>query len=165
MTLPAPIFRLSLLPLAILYAWITTWTEDLVVGALAVAMIFTTVLMILRGVKDDISPMEAGVLATLWGALSLAALFPIASRATPGICTDSILTFEIALAFFVTGGIATWAHIWSKHLFPASGKGLTRSEQKWINAVPVWLVSIISLAPLGLMAATVDRGACAPGTE
>lgn len=164
MTFAAPIIRLSFLPLACLYAWIATSTGDTLIWAATIAMSLITAVMILRGIMEEPSPAEAGAIMISWGVLALSAAFPAASFMTPGICTDSVLTFEAVLAFFAIVSIITWSHLWSKRLYPTNRKGLTRSEQQWVRKQPVKALFGLSVIPFGIMALVIDRGACVPET-
>jgi len=164
MTPGALILRLSLLPMAGLYALLSTSTEAWVVLPVAGLLLAGLAALILRGLGETPSPFESGAILVVLAALTLAPLPLVASWVTPGLCTDGSLWHEIALIGFAYCGMALFSHHCAKALLPAHGQSLTRSERGFLDGLRIGPLAFPAL-PIGVTALIlIDRGACVPGT-
>jgi hypothetical protein len=153
--------RLALLPCSAFYLYLSMVSDQSLALFAAGGFMTALIILVLRGINEEISPVEAGSLWLIALSAFLSAVPTLASIHSPGLCTDQVATYEIAMLFSIYGGIILGAHQLSKHFLPADMKAMSKPRARRFMSVPghsMWILTLPFLATGYLM---FSMGTCA----
>lgn len=154
--------RLTLLPCSAFYLYLSMISGQTLPLFVAAGFMVALVGLVLRGIGEELGAVEVGILwlVTLCSALSAVPL--LASIYSPGLCTDQVNTYEVAMMMAIYGGTITGAHHLSKRYLPVDLKAMSMPRARRFMSVPgqsMWLLTLPFFAT-GYLVFT--KGVCAP---
>jgi len=136
--------RLVLLPCSAFYLYVSIMTGQKLALLMAAGFMLALVMLVLRGINEEISGAERGILWITAITAILAAVPALSSFYTPGVCTDMVSTYEIAMLISIYGGTITAAHLLSKRCLPADMKTMSKMRARRFMSVPghsMWILT------------------------
>lgn len=159
----AILLRLGLVPCGLLYGWLSLGADSRHVTVVAGLFLCAFVAVILRGLDEEMGAVEGGILAIIIGAAGLATLPSLASRYTPGVCTDQSQVYEIALVALMYLGTITGAHLIGKSGQRTNVFSMSDAQYRAVSRTPSWLCWLIPALLLSPAFILLAEGVCAPG--
>jgi hypothetical protein len=154
--------RLALLPCSAFYLYLSMVSDQSLALFAAGGFMVALIILVLRGINEDISPVEAGTLWLIALSAALSAVPTLASIHSPGLCTDQVKTYEFAMMMAIYGGTITGAHHLSKRYLPVDLKTMSKPRARRFMSVPgqtMWLLTLPFFATGYLL---FTKGVCAP---
>lgn len=158
------ILRLAVIPVGLLYGYIAATTGNWGASLMAALLLLCFATLVVRGLVEDMEPIEAAVLSGALPASLLATIPYFAIFASPGLCTDMSLHYEISLVASIYLGSALVAQLLSKAIKPFEQVRLSSTNERLISQLqryaPVLPLGFLLLA-LPPAVTLVWEGACA----
>jgi len=153
--------RLALLPCSAFYLYLSLISDQTLPLIVAAGFMVAVVGFVLRGIGEEVGSVEAGVLWLAALCAFLSAVPTVASVYSPGLCTDQVNTYEIAMILSIYSGTVTGAHQLSKRYLPADLKSMSKLRARRFMSVPgrsMWILTLPFLATGYLL---FTKGVCA----